>query len=91
MSYKLFQGIEMFTRFYKKSYSIDENILLKLSGLLTGSSPVAASSTMRSNSYNSSSALYSLVDSDLLSLQCEIERLKYALKSVTDDREVTIT
>lgn len=78
----------MFARFYKQAYCLDGNLLMKLSELLTGSNMGRSNS---SNLYNSSTAIHSTAHSDLPALQSEIERLKDALKSVSDDREVNTT
>jgi hypothetical protein len=80
----------MFARLYANSRSIDATILLKLSGLLTGSSSVARINSVDSSFYTETTAS-STKETDTLSLQCEVQRLKYALKSVTSDCEVFIT
>lgn len=80
----------MFARLYANSRSIDATILLKLSGLLTGSSSVPSFNNIESSFYTSTTAS-SIKETDTLSLQCEVHRLKYALKSMTSECEVFIT
>jgi len=80
----------MFARLYANSRSIESTILLKLSGLLTGSSFVASIDNVDSSLYTSSTDL-STKETDILSLQCEVQRLKYALRLRTSECEVFIT
>ena len=80
----------MFARLYANSRSIDATILLKLSGLLTGSSSVPSINNIESSFYSSSTASFTK-ETDTLSLQCEVQRLKYTLKSVTSECEVFTT